>query len=207
MKFTVSAVVRYAVSPANASDLVKFIEGLKRLCRSDQLVTCEAENGQHVIGGAGELHLEVCLRDLEKKYAGVPIRVSDPIVKYKETVTEKSEICLAKSMNKKNRIYLTAEPLGEKFCIDIDEKKIFQNQDRKERAKYLQDEHEFGVTESKKIWCFGPNHFDSNILVDVTKGVLHTGDITDTICAGFQWGASEGALCNESLRGYLFKYL
>lgn len=205
MKFTVSAVVRYAVEPVNPSDLVKFIEGLKKLCRSDPLVQCEADNGQHIIAGAGELHLEVCLKDLEKKYACVPIRVSEPLVKYKETVSIKSEqICLAKSSNKHNRIYLTAEPLSEHFCNDIEEKKIFLNQDLKERSRYLVDEHQFNITEAKKIWCFGPNHFDSNILVDVTKGVASSGSVTDSICAGFQWGAEQGILCGEKLRGVRF---
>lgn len=123
MKFTVSAVVRYSVAPVNASDLVKFVEGLKKLCRSDGLVKSELKDGQYVIAGAGELHLEICLRDLEKKYACVPIKVGEPIVKYKETVNAKSDVCLAKSSNKHNRIYLTAEPLGEKFCTDVDEKK------------------------------------------------------------------------------------
>jgi elongation factor 2 len=69
--------------------------------------------GQYIIAGAGELHLDVCLRDLEKIYAGVPIRRSDSIVSYKETVLKKSsQVCLAKSGNKHNRVYMTAEPLS-----------------------------------------------------------------------------------------------
>lgn len=205
MKFTVSPVVRCAVEPENPSDLNKFLEGLKRLCRSDQLVQCEIDNGQHVIAGAGELHLEICLRDLEKLYAKVPIRKSNPIVKYKETVTAQSnQNCLGKTPNKLNRIYMTAEPLSEKFCTDIEEGKITLNQDAKQRAKYLVEEHGFDVNESKKIWCFGPNQFDSNILVDVTKGVASSNDVTDTIVAGFQWGSAEGVVCNESLRGVRF---
>ncbi len=73
MKFSVSAVVRCAVEPQNPTDLNKFIEGLRRLCRSDPLVQCESDNGQHIIAGAGELHLEICLRDLEKLYAKVSL--------------------------------------------------------------------------------------------------------------------------------------
>lgn len=73
MKFSVSAVVRCAVEPQNPTDLNKFIEGLRRLCRSDPLVQCESDNGQHIIAGAGELHLEICLRDLKKLYAKVSL--------------------------------------------------------------------------------------------------------------------------------------
>jgi len=205
MKFSVSPVVRVAVDPVHPTDLTKLIDGLKRLSRSDQLVKVEMDKGQYIVAGAGELHLEVCLRDLEREYAGVPIRRSDPIVAYKETVLEKSnQVCLAKSGNKHNRIYMTAEPLTEEFCTDIDEGKINLNMDRRLMAKYLHETHKFDLTEARKIWCFGPNHFDANILVDLTKGIQQSPDVTDTICAGFQWGSEEGPLCHESLRGIRF---
>merc|ERR1712232_1061306 len=66
MKYSVSPVVRVAVECANASDLPKLMEGLKRLAKSDPLVLCfTAPTGEHVIAGAGELHLEICLKDLK----------------------------------------------------------------------------------------------------------------------------------------------
>lgn len=205
MKFSVSPVVRVAIHPTNPADLPKFIEGLKRLSRSDPLIRCEPEKGKYIIAGAGDLHLETCLRDLENTYAKVPIRKSEPSVAYKETVTElSSQVCMAKSNNKHNRIYMTAEPLNEKFCQDIENGKIMLNQDVKERARYLHDEHGFDLTDARKIWAFGPNQFDSNILIDVTKGVASSGDVTDSICAGFQWGSAEGILCEENLRGVRF---
>ncbi|KAI9640245.1 translation elongation factor 2 [Ciborinia camelliae] len=48
--------------------------------------------GEHVVAGAGELHLEICLKDLEEDHAGVPLRISDPVVPYRETVTAKSSM-------------------------------------------------------------------------------------------------------------------
>ena len=205
MKFSVSPVVRIAVDPVNPNDLNKFVEGLKKLCRSDQLVQVEMDNGQHIIAGAGELHLEVIVKDLEKLYAKVPIKVSEPIVTYKESVlTKSSQDCLAKSQNKHNRIYMTAEPLTKEFCEDIDTKKIHPNLETKERNKYMHDVHNFDLAEARKIWCFGPNQFDSNILIDMTKGVASSNDVSDAICAGFQWGSLEGPLCGESLRGVRF---
>lgn len=66
MKFSVSPVVRVAVEPKVASDLPKLVEGLKRLSRSDPMVQCHIEEtGEHIIAGAGELHLEICLSDLQ----------------------------------------------------------------------------------------------------------------------------------------------
>lgn len=34
------------------------------------------ESGEHIIAGAGELHLEICLKDLEEDHACIPIKVS-----------------------------------------------------------------------------------------------------------------------------------
>ena len=61
MKFSVSPIVQVAVEVKNASDLPKLIEGLKRLTKSDPCVQAWiSETGEHIIAGAGELHLEVC---------------------------------------------------------------------------------------------------------------------------------------------------
>merc|ERR1712136_538803 len=65
MKYSVSPVVKIAVRPKDAKDLPKLVEGLKKLSKSDPLVVCTTEeSGEHVIAGCGELHVEICLKDL-----------------------------------------------------------------------------------------------------------------------------------------------
>ena len=77
MKFSVAAVVRVAVEPKNAQDLPKLVEGLKRLSKSDPLVQCRtAKTGEHIIAGAGELHLEICLKDLREDFMKVCFSVA-----------------------------------------------------------------------------------------------------------------------------------
>ena len=91
MKYSVSPVVRVAVDVKNASDLPKLVEGLKKLSKSDPLVQCiTEESGEHIIAGCGELHVEICLKDLIEEYAKCDIKKGDPVVTYKETVTEES---------------------------------------------------------------------------------------------------------------------
>jgi len=63
MKFSVSPVVQVAVDVKNAQDLPKLVEGLKRLTKSDPCVQAwHSESGEHIVAGAGELHLEICLK-------------------------------------------------------------------------------------------------------------------------------------------------
>ena len=96
--------------------------GLKRLAKSDPMVQCMIEeSGEHIIAGAGELHLEICLKDLEEDHAQIPLKKSDPVVSYRETVTEESDImCLSKSPNKHNRLFMKACPMPDGLAEDID---------------------------------------------------------------------------------------
>merc|ERR1712112_295593 len=141
MKFSVSPVVRVAVEPKNPADLPKLVEGLKRLSKSDPMVQCMIEeSGEHIIAGAGELHLEICLKDLEEDHAQIPLKKSDPVVSYRETVSEESTVmCLSKSPNKHNRLYMKAQPFPEGLAEDIENGEVNPRDDFKTRGRYLAD--------------------------------------------------------------------
>merc|ERR1739847_126766 len=203
MKFSVSPVVRVTVEPRNAADLPKLVEGLKRLAKSDPMVQCMIEeSGEHIIAGAGELHLEICLKDLEEDHAQIPLKKSDPVVSYRETVTEESGImCLSKSPNKHNRLFMKAVPMPDGLAEDIDDGEVSNKQDFKIRGRYLADKYEYDVGEARKIWCFGPDTLGPNLLMDVTKGVQYLNEIKDSVVAGFQWATKEGVLADENMRG------
>jgi elongation factor 2 len=209
MKFSVSPVVRVAVECKNPADLPKLVEGLKRLAKSDPMVQCSIEeSGQHIIAGAGELHLEICLKDLEEDHAQIPIKVSDPVVSYRETVSEESDqVCLSKSPNKHNRLYMKAVPMPDGLAEDIDSGKVAPGQELKERARYLAETYNYDPTEARKIWCFGPEGTGSNIVMDCTKAVQYLNEIKDSVVAGFQWASKEGVLCEENMRGIRFNVL
>lgn len=214
MKYSVSPVVRVAVEPKNPSDLPKLVEGLKRLSKSDPLVECIIEeSGEHIIAGAGELHLEICLKDLQEEYMnGAEIRVSQPVVSFRETVVgvpnpEETAVCLSKSPNKHNRLYVYAEPLPEGLAEAIEEGKVGPRDEPKQRAKLLRDE--FGMDEdaARKIWAFGPETTGPNLLMDRTKAVQYLNEIKDSCIAAFQHATKEGAICEENMRNISFNFL
>lgn len=171
--------------------------GLKRLAKSDPMVQCIIEeSGEHIIAGAGELHLEICLKDLEEDHACIPIKKSDPVVSYRETVSEESnQMCLSKSPNKHNRLFMKACPMPDGLAEDIDNGDVNPRDDFKSRARYLGEKYDYDVTEARKIWCFGPDGTGPNILVDCTKGVQYLNEIKDSVVAGFQWAAKEVSFC------------
>jgi len=206
MKFSVSPVVRVAVEPKNPADLPKLVEGLKRLAKSDPMVQCIIEeSGEHIIAGAGELHLEICLKDLEEDHAGIPLKKSDPVVSYRETVSEESsEVCLSKSPNKHNRLYMTAGPLPDGLAAAIEDGKVTPRDEPKARKTVLCKEYEFDATDAMRIWSFGPETTGPNLLIDTAKGVQYLNEIKDSCVAGMQWASKEGVLCDEFMRGVRF---
>merc|ERR1711966_221988 len=139
MKYSVSPVVKVAVKPKDGKDLPKLVEGLKKLSKSDPLVVCTTEeSGEHVIAGCGELHVEICLKDLREEYAQCDFVMTDPVVSYRETVTcESSQTCLAKSPNKHNRIYVVAESIADELSKEIEDGPAGPKAEAKERAKIL----------------------------------------------------------------------
>ncbi|KAN0023365.1 hypothetical protein ACTFIU_011535 [Dictyostelium citrinum] len=206
MKFSVSPVVRVAVQPKNASDLPKLVEGLKILAKADPCVLCLTEpTGEHVVAGAGELHLEICLKDLAEDHAGIEIIASDPVVSFCESVSEESKsMCLGKSPNKHNRLYMKAEPLSLNLSDDIDNGLVSFNQDVKSRANYLFENHSWDKSDAVNIWSFGPEYKGANVLVNKTKGVQYLHEIKDSMVSSFQWVSNEGVVCEEKMRGIRF---
>jgi len=163
------------------------------------------ESGEHIVAGAGELHLEICLKDLEEDHACIPLKKSDPVVSYRETVQEASSMtCLSKSPNKHNRLFMTAVNMPEGLPEDIDSGEVTSRQDFKLRGRYLADKYGYDVGEARKIWCFGPEGTGPNLVIDASKGVQYLNEIKDSVVAGFQWASKEGVLCDENMRGVRF---
>ena len=132
--------------------------------------------------------MEICLKDLEEDHAQVPLKTGDPVVQFRETVTAESDIiCLSKSPNKHNRIFMKAAPIEEELSVEIEAGRISPKDDFKIRARTLAENHGWDVTDARKIWCFGPDTHGANLLVDVTKGVQYLSEIKDSCVAAFQW--------------------
>lgn len=100
-------------------------------------------------------------------------------------------LCLSKSPNKHNRLYMKARPFPDGLAEDIDKGEVSARQELKQRARYLAEKYEWDVAEARKIWCFGPDGTGPNILTDITKGVQYLNEIKDSVVAGFQWATKE----------------
>jgi elongation factor G len=85
-------VIYVAVEPKSKADQDKLSAGLARLAEEDPTfrVTTDEETGQTLIGGMGELHLEIIVDRLKREF-NVDANVGRPQVAYRETISRPAE--------------------------------------------------------------------------------------------------------------------
>jgi elongation factor G len=86
-------VIEVAVEPKTKGDQEKMGVALNRLAQEDPSfrVSTDAESGQTVIKGMGELHLEIIVDRMKREFK-VDANVGAPQVAYRETITRTAEI-------------------------------------------------------------------------------------------------------------------
>ena len=116
-------VISMAIEPRAKADQEKLDQGLQKLSMEDPSFRryLDAETGQCIISGMGELHLEIVVDRLRREF-GVPVNVGKPMVAYRETITRaaRSEGKFIRQSGGKGQyghVVLQVEPLrsGEKF--------------------------------------------------------------------------------------------
>merc|ERR1711988_1169076 len=138
---------------------------------------------------------------------GGAIKISEPVVGFRETVTDRSKrVIMSKSPNKHNRLYMQGCPMGDGLTDAIENGDVTPRDEPKARGKYMADN--FGWDKDlaqRKIWCFGPDTTGPNLVVDTCKGVQYINEIKDSVVAAFQWATKEGPMCEENMRGIKFE--
>ena len=85
-------VISIAIEPKTTADMDKLDQSLERLAVEDPSfkTSTDAETGQKIISGMGELHLEIIVDRLLREF-GVDANVGRPQVAYKETISATAE--------------------------------------------------------------------------------------------------------------------
>ncbi len=90
--FVPDAVVHLAIEPKKQENASNFSKALNRFTKEDPTfrVSRDEESGQTLIGGMGELHLEVYVERIKREY-GVEVNVGAPQVAYRETISRRAD--------------------------------------------------------------------------------------------------------------------
>eukprot|EP01061_Rhynchopus_euleeides_P026981 TRINITY_DN43937_c0_g1_i1.p1 TRINITY_DN43937_c0_g1~~TRINITY_DN43937_c0_g1_i1.p1 ORF type:complete len:997 (+),score=418.70 TRINITY_DN43937_c0_g1_i1:185-2992(+) len=203
MVFQSSAVIRMSIEPFNACDLDKLKRGLALLNKADpQVEVVLTEQGELVICTAGEVHAERCVRDLTDRYAQVGMRVSEPIVGFKETiVAEQKKATTSTTANKQCSFSIKAYdiPQGISDAIEAHQtdlralagytadtvRDIVDREDLLEASRALRDafqaeESRWGELWERGLWSLGPKHCGTCLLACTAPEL---GSVTSVWCA------------------------
>lgn len=191
LRTNANPIVRVAVQPVNSTDLSQFEQGLRLLYLGDPAIDLDMqENGEHIIGTLGELHLSRCLQLLEEDFAKVPIKASPPIVSFRESILSS----LAKDVKTnviveptKDGLYVkvSSAPLPMNITrfleansevirkcmlgqseIENDDIRIFRDNLRVEFSKAGKE----WASLEEHIWSLGPKRIGPNILFNCIPG-------------------------------------
>ena len=112
-------VIHVAVEPRSAADQDKMFEALAKLAQEDPSfrVTADAETGQTIIAGMGELHLDIIVDRMKREF-NVEAGVGRPQVAYRETIrasveTEGRFVRQTGGRGQFGHVWLRLEPLEE----------------------------------------------------------------------------------------------
>ncbi len=180
MRYMSDSVMTVAVEPKNPRDLPKMKEAIDRLSIEDPniSITINEKTGEYLLGGLGELHLDVAVKALKDYGKGIHIAVSNPMAEYRESVTAKGLEVMARSPNKHNRFWVQVEP---------SENKEPKSEDHAENT-WVSDAH-------------------SNSFVNLSKDTSLLRGVRDAIMSGFSWACHTGPLCEQPLQGVKAKLL
>ncbi len=84
--------ISYAIAPKSKADVDKVGTGLHRILEEDSSLDFHMEEEAHemILAGMGQLHLEVTLDKLKRKF-GVEVEMKSPKIPYRETITISAE--------------------------------------------------------------------------------------------------------------------
>ena len=206
--------MKIAMEPLNPAELPKMVEGLRRVSKAYPMVrTRVEESGEHVVFGTGELYMDCVLHDLRHVYADVEVKVSDPVVAFRETVVETSSLkCFSETTNKRNKLTFIAEPLDDGLAEKLEAGKVKTSWEKRKLGRFFQSQYGWDLLSSRSVWAFGDSATcGTNILMDdtlpseVDKKLLDS--CRSSIVQGFQWATREGPLCEEPVRATKIKIL
>ena len=202
IKYVSEPVVQMAIEPKHPKDLPKMIEILKRLTIEDPnlIIKINEESGETIMAGMGVLHLEIATNQI--KEAGLELVTSEPLINYRETITQPTKPIMAKSPNRHNKIFMRVEPLEPEIAEMCRTGELGEMKDKKEMTKILRD-HGWEPDVAKKVMRFDSR---GNVMINGTKGVQFIDESSDSILSGFDDVMKEGPLAREQMRNCKFTF-
>ena len=199
ISYVAEPVVSRTIKPKDPQDIAKLGEVVSKWIMADPTATFrhDEESKTYVLSGIDPLQIEILVTRIQEQ---VLIEVSDPIIVYREVPTKVGINVHAKSPNGHNRLMIHVQPLNQASIDLINSGKVNNDQERRDRARILQEEGGWEAKRARRIWHIQ----DSNMIIDATTGVQRLDNIKQYIIQVFIDFCSGATLAKEPLMGSLF---
>ncbi len=196
IEYVSEPVVSRSIRPVNPQDIAKLGEVVSKWIMADPTARFvhDKESGEYRLDGIDPLQIEILTKRIDEQ---VKIKVSEPIIVYREKMSQRGDEFHTKSPNGHNRIKMYLEPLDEATVELIRKKKITAEQNPRERAQILRDEAGWDAKEARKILDI----YESSILVDAMTGVQRFDRIFSYVQTTFREFIESGPLAHEPVMG------
>lgn len=196
IEYVAEPVVSRSIKPKDPQDVAKLGEVVSKWIMADPTARFfhDKESGEYRLDGIDPLQIEILTKRINEQ---VPIHVSDPIIVYREKMTQTSSEFHTKSPNGHNRLKMYLEPLDEKTLTLIRKKQITAEQNTKERAAILRDEAGWVAKKARKILDI----YGNCMLVDAMSGVQRFDRIYSYLETTFREFVDGGPIAREPVTG------
>jgi elongation factor 2 len=198
IKHMFEPVVTKSIEAKKASDLPKLVNVLRQVAKEDPSLKIEIneETGENLISGMGELHLEI-IENRIKTEKDLDINMGSPVIVYRETVGNESQVIDSRSPNGHNILYLKVEPLEDEVFKAIQEGDLPEVRMKKKSEDIWKKLENLGVSndearEYKEI-------YKGCVFLDRTRGIVLLNEIIDSVLDGFKLVVDSGPLSREPL--------
>ena len=194
--YACKAVVSRSIKPKDPHDLAKLGEVVGKWLQADPTAEfrLNKESMEYILSGIDPLQIEILTKRINNQ---VQIEIGEPIIVYREKITKKSKQYHTKSSNAHNRLLLYMEPLDEKTEELIDEGKIHDLQNVKERAQILREEAGWETKEARRV----VDVYKGNLLVNGASGLQRFDRIKNDLVSSFRNWLEECILAKEPALG------
>ncbi|MHA1964857.1 MAG: GTP-binding protein [Candidatus Thorarchaeota archaeon] len=196
IEYVAEPVVSRSIKPVDPQDIAKLGEVVSKWIMADPTARFfhDKESGEYRLDGIDPLQIEILTKRIHEQ---VKIHVSEPIIVYREKMTEKGDEFHTKSPNGHNRIRMYLEPLDEKTVELIRKKRITAEMPARERATILRDEAGWDAKKARKILDI----YESSMLVDGMSGVQRFDRIYSYLETVFREFIDGGPIAKEPVMG------
>ena len=196
MSYAAEPVVSRAIEAVDPQDLAKLGDVVSKWIMADPTATFrhDKESNKYVLSGIDPLQIEILTKRINEQ---IKIRINEPIVVYRERISQAGMEVHAKSPNGHNRLKLYIEPLDDKTAALIKSGAVNMQMSDRERGAVLRDKAGWDAKVARKIWDME----GQNMIIDASSGVQRMDRIKQYVCQIFKDFTFSSSIAKEPTLG------